>query len=201
MIPSGGGRVPSTPLPSGAARTAGRGAGTAVVGEFPPSLHGPGYAPVPAPSSQNGQAGPGRWPLHDHVELGALPSSVPCARRHARLALEEWDLDHLSDDALAVVSELVTNAVQAAPPAWPMPTVQLWLFADTWRLLIVVEDGSPWPPVPAGAAAAAEGGRGLMLVDALSVRWGWFPVHDRAMAKYVWAELSAGESDGSAGWQ
>jgi hypothetical protein len=126
---------------------------------------------------------------------------VPCARRHARLVLDDWGLHDLSDDALAVVSELVTNAVQAAPPAWLMPAVQLSLFADTWRLLIVVEDGSPWPPVPADAVASAEGGRGLMMVDALSVRWGWFPAHHRAMAKYVWAEMSAGRSDGSAGWQ
>jgi hypothetical protein len=30
------------------------------------------------------------WPLRSHLELGALPSAVPCARLHAKHVLWEW---------------------------------------------------------------------------------------------------------------
>jgi hypothetical protein len=32
------------------------------------------------------------WPLQSHLELGALPTAVPCARLHARQMLWEWGL-------------------------------------------------------------------------------------------------------------
>jgi len=37
------------------------------------------------------------------------------------------------------------------------------------------------------AEALAENGRGLILVDALSERWGYFPAHGGG--KVVWAEV------------
>ena len=37
----------------------------------------------------------GRWPLRSFLELGALPSAVPCARLHARQVLWEWRLTGL----------------------------------------------------------------------------------------------------------
>jgi len=30
------------------------------------------------------------WPLCSYLELGALPTAVPCARLHARHVLREW---------------------------------------------------------------------------------------------------------------
>jgi hypothetical protein len=48
------------------------------------------------------------WPFQSYLELGALPSAVPCARLHARQVLYEWRLADLADAEL-VVSELVTN--------------------------------------------------------------------------------------------
>jgi hypothetical protein len=30
------------------------------------------------------------WPLQSHLELGALPTAVPCARLHSRLVAGEW---------------------------------------------------------------------------------------------------------------
>jgi hypothetical protein len=50
---------------------------------------------------------PGDWPLRSHLELGALPSAVPCARLHVRHMLWEWGLAGLAGDAL------VSNAVAA----------------------------------------------------------------------------------------
>jgi hypothetical protein len=40
------------------------------------------------------------------------------------------------------------------------------------------------------AAAAADGGRGLLLVDTLSARWNWYFPPDMD-GKVVWAEVSA----------
>jgi hypothetical protein len=55
---------------------------------------------------------PHQWPLRSYLELGALPTAVPCARLHARHLLWEWGLNGLAADAELLVSELVTNAVK-----------------------------------------------------------------------------------------
>ena len=56
-------------------------------------------------------------PLRSYLELGALPTAVPCARLHARHVLREWGLNGLAPDSELLVSEPVTNAssVKAAP--------------------------------------------------------------------------------------
>src|SRR5205085_89988 len=41
----------------------------------------------------------GRWPLCSFLELGALPSAVPCARLHTRQLAWEWQLTGLGQDA------------------------------------------------------------------------------------------------------
>ena len=54
--------------------------------------------------------------------------------------------------------------------------------------MIWVWDASPLPPQPADADGDAEHGRGLMLVQALSTRWGWdFP--QNLGGKVTWAHL------------
>ena len=52
-------------------------------------------------------------PLLSYLELGALPTAVPCARLHARHVLWEGGLNGLAPDSELLVSELVTNAVNA----------------------------------------------------------------------------------------
>jgi anti-sigma regulatory factor (Ser/Thr protein kinase) len=54
------------------------------------------------------------WPLRSSLELGALSSAVPCACLHVKHVLWEWGLNSLADRAELLVSELVTNAVNAA---------------------------------------------------------------------------------------
>jgi len=85
------------------------------------------------------------------------------------------------DTALLVVSELVTNAVVNARS---QVTLRLRLRRD--RLLVEVEDEDSRLPVLQEHDRDALGGRGLLLVDALSVRWGSRP---RPTGKVVWAEL------------
>ncbi len=104
------------------------------------------------------------WPLLSHLELGALPGAVACARLHARQVLWEWGLSAISEDAELLVSELVTNAAQASPPAERIQPVGLWLSSDRSRLLILVQDTSRYPPEPTSRAGYDdERGRGLLI--------------------------------------
>jgi anti-sigma regulatory factor (Ser/Thr protein kinase) len=127
-----------------------------------------------------------RWPLHSHLELGALPGAVACARLHARQVLWEWGLSAISESAELLVSELVTNATQASPPAGRIQPVILWLTSDRSRLLILVQDTSRHPPEPAPAGHDDERGRGLLIVEAISAKWGWEARNDSS-GKVVWA--------------
>jgi anti-sigma regulatory factor (Ser/Thr protein kinase) len=135
------------------------------------------------------------WPLRSHMELGALPTAVPCARLHSRQMLWEWGLAGLSEVVELIVSELTTNAVQASEGLmgcrykgqWRpgVPPVRLWLTSDKERVLIQVWDGNHMMPKPQEPELEAEGGRGLMLVEALSEQWGAY-VPEGGGGKVVW---------------
>jgi len=126
-----------------------------------------------------------RWPYQSFLELGALAGAVPCARLHARLVLREWGLAALSENLELVASELVTNGVRASR-AMGHDAVRIWLVSDMGRVVVFVWDASSRLPAPAADPGAdAEDGRGLLLVEALSRRWGYFS-HDGG-GKVVWA--------------
>jgi anti-sigma regulatory factor (Ser/Thr protein kinase) len=141
------------------------------------------------------------WDLRTFLELGALPTAVPCARLHTRQVLWEWHLDALSYTAELVVSELVTNAVQASTGLtgsrrsgrWVpgTPPVRVWLSSDRQRVLIRVWDGSDRHPAPQHPGPDAESGRGLLLVESLSADWGSYPP-DKSDGKVVWALIVPG---------
>jgi anti-sigma regulatory factor (Ser/Thr protein kinase) len=124
------------------------------------------------------------WPLRTHLALRPLPTAAPCARLHAHHVMREWGLTDLTESVELIVSELVTNAVAAAQPAHTVEPVGLWLHCDGKRVVILVSDGNPDPPVRMNPGADTEAGRGLMLVDAVSAQWDWYPVPD---GKVVWA--------------
>jgi hypothetical protein len=136
------------------------------------------------------------WDLRTFLELGALPTAVPCARLHTRLVLLEWHLDALVDAAEFIVSELVTNAVHASAGLtssrrsgrWVpgTPPVRLWLSSDRRRVLIQVWDGNDRHPTLQLAGPDAESGRGLLLVKSLSADWGCYRP-ERSSGKVVWA--------------
>src|SRR5256885_13072487 len=79
---------------------------------------------------------PERTP-HTYLELGALPTAVPCARLHVKHVLREWQMVQLADPVELIVAELVTNAMQASAGLtgsqvarrWSprLPPVRLWL--------------------------------------------------------------------------
>jgi anti-sigma regulatory factor (Ser/Thr protein kinase) len=125
-----------------------------------------------APPWPGGTSGAPEWPLQDFLELGALPSAVPCARYHCRQVLWEWRLTGLAESAELLVSELVTNAITASRAAGSDFPVRLWLLSDAAQVLIVVWDASPYLPVRLDVSAEAEAGRGLLLVEMISDQWG-----------------------------
>jgi anti-sigma regulatory factor (Ser/Thr protein kinase) len=127
------------------------------------------------------------WPLSSHLELGALPGAVACARLHARQVLWEWGLSGISENAELLVSELMTNATKASLSPEQILPVVLWLSSDRSRLLIEVHDTSRYPPAPTGGVEdTEESGRGLLIVEAISTKWGWDTQDDNS-GKTVWA--------------
>lgn len=138
------------------------------------------------------------WPLMDTLTLGALPTAVASARAHARALLGEWGMVETSETVVLVVSELVTNAVLAstdvdgrpkyADASGGLPVIHLRLLSDHVRLVIEVWDLSPKAPEAKQPEPDAENGRGLVLVEALSQRWGYERVPSWP-GKVAWAEL------------
>ncbi|MEW2633042.1 ATP-binding protein [Streptomyces sp. NPDC048389] len=121
--------------------------------------------------------------------LDGDPRSAARARRFAADTLREWALRSLTDDVELIVSELVGNAVRhavgpAAPGTAEQP-VRLTLLRYTRRLVCAVTDPSPAPPCLTEPGSDTTGGRGLLLVSALSDTWSWRPSPSRG--KTVWA--------------
>jgi anti-sigma regulatory factor (Ser/Thr protein kinase) len=177
---------------AGAACAAGGGTGT-VHGSVL-AVRGPGKssapAPVPPPQFQ-GTGMDSEWPLRDFLELGALPGAVPCARLHARQLLWEWGFRRqLSESTELLVSELFTNAVQETRAMERITPVRLWLLADKTRVMILVWDASSQAPARVNISGDAESGRGLLLVETISDRWGWYFPQEIG-GKIVWALIRA----------
>jgi len=148
---------------------------------------------IPPLADPQGTDVTGRWPLQSFLELGALPSAVPCARLHTRHVLWDWGVSRLIDSTELLVSEIITNAVGISREM-DQAAVRLWLLCDRARVVVLAWDPSPLPPVPVTPDADTENGRGLLLVEAISEQWGWyFPAgHGTAnvpdqRGKVVWA--------------
>ena len=129
------------------------------------------------------------WPLRSYLELGALPSAVSCLRLHAKQTLWEWGLTDLSESIELLVSELATNALRASEVLEWAPAIRMWLLSDKEQVLILLWDAHPNPPVRIDPREDAESGRGLILVEALSDRWGSY-AHTGLGGKIVWCEVS-----------
>jgi anti-sigma regulatory factor (Ser/Thr protein kinase) len=126
--------------------------------------------------------------LSTALEFAPLPTAVPCARLHTEHVLHEWGLRALAEDAALIVSELMTNALDASNILPERPPITLRLLAGEKSLLIEAWDHSPLDLEPGHADADAECGRGLTVVATLSDRWGWERTGRRH--KVVWAELA-----------
>ncbi|MBV9094314.1 MAG: ATP-binding protein [Streptosporangiaceae bacterium] len=120
--------------------------------------------------------------------LPTAEHAVALARRGTREALNAWQLAHLEDTAVLLVSELVTNAVLHARGT---DAVALELEATGTWLRMEVHDADPCWPQPHIPKAFDESGFGFILVDSLAGKWG---VRETAFGKAVWAELDTREA-------
>ncbi|MFC8125283.1 SpoIIE family protein phosphatase [Streptomyces sp. NPDC057302] len=167
-----------------------------------------GSIPMQRETTFRASAQPGYQPGPPAVVCTSLPGNPmapAAARRFVRAALADWTelevpaaagiTDRLADDAVLLVSELVTNAVVHAGT-----TVELVCRLDEAglgescdTLVIEVSDHHPAravrsepTPQPPGTP---EYGRGLQLVATLSDSWG---ITYRTGTKAVWARLPVG---------
>ncbi|MFC7330134.1 ATP-binding protein [Marinactinospora rubrisoli] len=132
------------------------------------------------------------------VRYVAMPTAVGCARREAVQCLRDWGMAHLIETTELLVSELVTNAVNATggittrTPRYTelrrLRSVVLQLRVEDDALRVSVWDSDPGPPMLRRPGPDAEGGRGLYLVDMISRRWGHY--RPAGTGKVVWCELA-----------
>jgi two-component sensor histidine kinase len=107
-------------------------------------------------------------------------STPAAARRFVVEALRAAGVP-VADALPVVVSELVTNSVlHAASKA------RIQVMVQARRVRVEVYDSDPTLPVPRNPGPDTVTGRGLMLVDALTDRWGSALTDD---GKVVWFEL------------
>ena len=117
-----------------------------------------------------------------------LPDAVMHARRFTARTLRRWNVQAAADAVLLVVSELVTNAL-----VHTQGSVRLDLVLRGNRVRISVSDSSPRAPAkPVIVDWESTGGRGLLLVEAVSDASGTVPV---AGGKQVWSEITVPASD------
>ncbi|MFE6748249.1 ATP-binding protein [Kitasatospora purpeofusca] len=108
--------------------------------------------------------------------------------------LDDWQLGRLSDDLVLIATELATNALRHGGTA-ALATLSLSGSDRTSRVLrLEIRDSGPGfdpreciPATDGGDLAESCGGRGLLLVAALSSRWGAL---DTGAGQLVWAELA-----------
>ncbi|WP_405011508.1 ATP-binding protein [Kitasatospora sp. NBC_01539] len=124
----------------------------------------------------------------DEVRLPSRPDSARVARRLVLAVLRAWELPHQSEAGELLAAELVANAVRHAGGR----TVGLKLARRPGWVRIEVRDSSRALPcmIVAAERGVAENGHGLVLVDAVSDRWG---ADLMPRGKAVWCELRVRE--------
>ncbi len=108
--------------------------------------------------------------------------------RHAVIAtLRLWGVPEVADDMGQIATELVVNALLHGDPAG----VTVILTVRDSDAVLEVDDGNGGHPAVRHPATDDEGGRGLILVQALADRWGYRP--GTCGRKTVWASLTLPE--------
>ncbi|WEH40903.1 ATP-binding protein [Streptomyces sp. NBC_01218] len=131
------------------------------------------------------------------------PAGVRQARHHMRAQLRDNGVsDAVVDDAVLILSELLSNACRHGRPLGQHVDVGDGDVRAAWRVdrrggltVEVTDGGGPTRPVPSTPSVTARGGRGLNIISALSEKWG---VRDDAPGEVtVWALVAAEERFGA----
>ena len=138
------------------------------------------------PSADEALTDLGRPDPGHHLSLDLEPA-LGAARRARELITEacaRWDCPALAGAACIVVTELVNNVVVHART--PMSVL---VATHGPGISVAVRDHSPQTPTFTGGPVppTAYGGRGMLLIDSVSQRWGSLRLDD---GKVVWAVLT-----------
>ncbi|MFF8831009.1 SpoIIE family protein phosphatase [Streptomyces sp. NPDC015131] len=121
--------------------------------------------------------------VHQYIHQ-ADPQGLSEARAVVRRALRDWDMGGFADDAELVTGELLGN-VLLHTEGGAVLTLEV-LPEPVRRVRLTVQDRSSAWPRRRTPGEAATSGRGLLLLDALALRWG---VEPRGEGKAVWCEI------------
>lgn len=122
--------------------------------------------------------------LSQVVTVPPVPPAVSAAREWSRRTIQRWRLGEAAEPIEHLVSELVTNSIEHAECA--SVTVVL-IYADGRLRLEVRDQDAAHVPVLKQPEPGDLGGRGLVIVEALSDRWG---VRVTESGKAVWCEFA-----------
>ncbi|MFJ9621891.1 ATP-binding protein [Streptomyces sp. NPDC101181] len=116
-------------------------------------------------------------------------------RRVLRLYLQAWELPFLAEAAELALTELIANVVRHVPGRRGQTLIYQLPHDEGVR--VEVADGSPVVPVAVKGDLMDDGGRGLILVNAVTDDWGIEKRWDGS-GKTVWFEcLTPPEKGGS----
>jgi hypothetical protein len=121
--------------------------------------------------------------LEAQLHIPPVSTGIGEARRFTRDRLKTWGLLAVADNAILMISELVTNAILHGGDG-----AHLTLTYADLKIRAEVRDSSPVMPVVRSYSETATTGRGMVIVDALAAAWGTFAVDG---GKVVWFELAA----------
>lgn len=126
------------------------------------------------------------------------PAGVGQARHRMREQLRSHGVsDSVVDDAVLILSELLSNACRHGRPLGRHTDVGDGDVRAAWRVdrkggltVEVTDGGGPTRPVPATPSVTARGGRGLNIINALADEWG---VRDSSSGEVtVWVLVNEG---------
>jgi anti-sigma regulatory factor (Ser/Thr protein kinase) len=152
---------------------------------------------VSVPTRRDAGGGTTRQPRRSHLRVSAqarpaVPAAVPSLRHHARDVLAGWGVPQTARETTEqLVSELAANAVRASAGI-RYATVGLNLAWYPDGILIKVSDASAIMPDRKASPDDAESGRGLLLVERLSLSWGAYPT---GRGKVVWCIVGRSGTD------
>jgi hypothetical protein len=126
---------------------------------------------------------PGMSPRCVCVQIPATANGPTIGRRFVAELLPLWGLAELSDAAVLVVSELVSNALRHAPGPASYP-LRVQRHGPGVRLYVA--DSSTAAPAILEPDEGAAHGRGMRMIAALASAWG---AEKRCAGKQVWVDV------------